>query len=186
MYRWLASVMVGTLTCVSCAAHTHAVAERSRPVLALPTDTRAALAAALHELIAALPTDSVAVCLTLPGPPPTYWYAPEPRLLAGLQATTHRVVAPDNCPQTYDLMASVMVDNSMPARPPGYIDPYDTDVWRYQLFGSDSASVVAVAHQGTLNHHYVCSARRDAGRAWRGHCEYKGRTMSAVSKRDDG
>src|SRR3954470_9010861 len=161
MHRWLASVMVGALICVSCAAHTHAHLKQSRPVLALPNDTRGALAAALHELIAALPKDSAAVCLTLPGPAPAFWYSPEPRLLEELQTTTHRVVAPLQCPQTYDLMYSVMVDNSATTRPPGYIDPYDIGVYTYQLLGSDSAAVVAVAHQGTRNHHYVCGARRD-------------------------
>ena len=180
-YRtWL---VAGALACVSCAAYTHTSEQPSRPVLTLPSDTRQALAASLHELIAALPRDTVAACITLPGPAPAYWYSPEPRLLEELRTSTHPVVGPLQCPQTYDLMY-VMVDsagrNITPQRPPGYIDPHDVVVYTYQLLGSDSASLVAAAHQGTRNYHYTCIARRDLDQSWRARCEYKGMSISAV------
>jgi hypothetical protein len=70
--------------------------------------------------------------------------------------------------------------NVAPVRPPGYIDPHDVDVHTYQLLGADSVSLVAVAHQGTRNRHFECSARRDPGGAWRARCDYKGMSMSAV------
>jgi hypothetical protein len=134
-------------------------------------------------LIEALPPDTVAVCLTLPGPPPAFWYSPATPLLEELRTPMHAVVGPLQCPRTYDLMY-VMVDstgrNITPERPPGYIDPYDVVVDRYQLLGSDSASLVATAHQGTRNHHYTCNARRNLDHSWSGRCEYKGMSVSAV------
>ena len=183
MHRCLTWLMAGVLTCVSCTAHRQAALQRSRPVLTLSDDIRGALTAALHELIEALPGDSAAVCLTLPGPAPDYWYSPEPRLLEALRTPAHRVVGPLQCPQTYDLMY-VIVDTSggniNPVRPPGYIDPHDVGVDTYQLLGSDSVSLVAVAHQGTWNRHFACSARRSPRRAWRARCEYKGMSISTV------
>jgi hypothetical protein len=183
MRRCLAWVIAGVVGFAPCAAHAQAIGPGGRPVLTLPTHTRRALAAALHELIAALPSDTAPVCLTLPGPPPAYWYSPEPRLLEELRTPAHRVVGPLHCPQTYDLMY-VMVDsngrNLTPVRPPGYIDPHDVDVHTYQLLGSDSLSLVAVAHQGTRNRHFECTAHRNSREAWRAHCDYKGMSISAV------
>ena len=107
----------------------------------------------------------------------------EPRLLDELRTPAHRVVGPPQCPQTYDVMY-VIVDTSggniTPARPPGYIDPHEVDVQTYQLVGSDSVSLVVVAHQGTWNRHFDCAARRDPHGAWRGRCDYRGMSMSAV------
>lgn len=181
---WL---MVGVIACVSCTTQTPAPAQRGRPVLALPTDTRRALTAALHDLIATLPGDSAAVCLTFSGPAPAYWYSPEPQLLEELRTPTRRVVGSPQCPQTYDLMY-VMVDsngrNITPIRPPGYIDPYNVVVHTYQLLGSDSASIKATAHQGTRNHHYACAARRAASGTWSARCDYQGMSMSAVPRNE--
>jgi hypothetical protein len=184
MRRCLAWLIAGVVALLPCAAPAQAIGPGGRPVLTLPTDTRRALAVAMHELIGALPGDMAPVCLTLPGPAPAYWYSPEPRLLEELRTSAHRVVGPRQCPQTYDLMYVVTVDsigrNVAPVRPPGYIDPHDVDVHTYQLLGADSVSLVAVAHQGTRNRHFECSARRDPGGAWRARCDYKGMSMSAV------
>jgi hypothetical protein len=169
--------------CLPCASHGQVIAPGGKPVLTLATDTRGALAAAVHELIAALPDDSATVCLTLPGPAPAYWYSPARRLLEELRTPEHRVVGPLQCPQAYDLMYGVADStgqNITPVRPPGYIDPHDVGVYTYQQVGSDSVSLVAVAHQGTTNRHFACTARRDSGGTWRARCDYKGRSMSRV------
>jgi len=178
MHRRLVWSVATILVCVSCTPHAQAFGQQSRPVLTLPTDTRHALAAALHELVEALPKDTVPACLTLPGPAPAYWYSPEPQLLEELRTPAHRVVVPAQCPHTYDVMASVYIDNHNPVRPPGYIDPHNVDVDKYELVGADSVSVVVTAHQGTLKRHYSCSAHRDQHQAWRARCRYLGMSMA--------
>lgn len=118
------------------------------------------------------------MCLNLRGPLPVYWYSPEPQLLEELQTSAHRVVAPAQCPQTFDVMVSVYIDNHNPARPPGYIDPHDLDVDPGLLLATDSASFHVTSHQGTFKQHFLCTVRRDERRTWRARCEYLGRSLS--------
>ena len=147
------------------------------------SDSRKALAAALHEVIEALPSDTAAVCLTLPRGILAFWYSPGPRLLEELRTPRHRIVGPRQCPQTYGV-PYVLVDstgrNITPVRPLGYIDPHDVVVDAYQLLRTDSVSIEAIASQGTLHRHFTCTARRGPSRVWRARCESQGMSLSAV------
>ena len=167
----------------SCASATAQPPRRSLPVITLAGETSEFFGAALAEAIRALPSDSAPVCVTLRGAPPAIFYRPPPLLLVSLQTDSHRVVASPDCPPTYDLM-SVLRDSSgrdiTPVRPPGYIDPHVLVVDQYELAGADSVSFRAVAHQGTLNRHFRCGARRGVNGVWQARCEFLGQTMSAL------
>lgn len=155
----------------------------SRPNIVLPVETQRFLAAALTELIQALPSDPNAVCLTIRGGPPAYAYSPGPGLLEALRPAARRIVGPVDCPPTYDQMY-VLVDsngrNISPKRPPGYIDPQDIVLDEYQLVGADSAALRATASQGTINLHFACVGRRDTNRRWQASCARPSRSISAL------
>lgn len=154
-----------------------------RSVITPSDDAQRFLSAALTATIRALPSDSAPVCLVLRGGPPAFAYSPPEVLLAALRTDSRRIVASPDCPPTYDLM-SVLRDSSgrdvTPERPAGYIDPHLLVVDEYRLVGADSASMRAVAHQGTVNRHFRCTARRGVDRIWRTSCQFLGQTMSAL------
>ena len=183
MRRYVVWCLAGIATCASCAVPARAPRPRAETNAIFLGDTRFGLVAALKELVAALPSDSAPACLTIRGPAPAYFYSPDSLLLDELRTPSRRIVTQRACPPTYDLM-SVLVDSSgrsiTPARPPGYVDPHVVVVDGYDAVGSDSATFKAVAHQGTLNRHFACTAHREAQRVWNAHCVFLGTTMSAV------
>ncbi len=153
------------------------------PSLSLRAEETRALAAALNEVISWLPSDTAAVCVTLAGGPPQYWYSPDTALLARLRGSARRVVGSHECPQTYDRMV-FLVDSTgralNPARPAGYVDPHLLTVREQRLVGVDSALAVLDAHQGTRFWSYRCHSHREADGNWRPQCRKTNEGLSAL------
>lgn len=182
MHLRLASLALGLIACASSgSAKRNSVP--ARPVLAMDADRRALTGAVISAIIASFSTDTAAVCLTLSGPPPVYWYSPDASLLSAIRGGARRVVAPSDCPPTYDRMI-VVVDSAGrvldPVRPPSYIDPYDVVVREPVVVDADSAMVVTDVHQGAWNTHYKCTARRNPGGKWIAQCWRTGTSISAL------
>lgn len=77
---------VASVACASPNGATRVNQEPWRPRLTLGRNEAGATAAALQAVIALLPPDKAAVCVTLSGPPPTYWYSPDAALLRKIRS----------------------------------------------------------------------------------------------------
>ena len=156
--------------------------ESSSPPIALSSPERGALLAALASIIEDLPPDSVVACVAVKGGPPAYWYSPDSLLLQALSNGARRVTNPAGCPPTYGRMVR-LVDSTgrslSPARPDGYVDPYEVVVNGYRFTSGDNATVAIHLSQGTRNVFYECVSRRDQADTWRAQCRKTGEGLSA-------
>lgn len=162
---------VGSLACATSGKLARSAREPNRPPLALGSNEAGVTAAALRAVLALLPADAAAACVTLTGPPPNYSYSPDAALLKSIRSKDRRVLAIAACPPTYQSMA-VFVPSpdqpSPPERPAGYLDPHIVDVVARPIIGPDSTVVLIHASQGTLIHYYRCVAQRT--RRWLARC----------------
>ncbi|MEP6990962.1 MAG: hypothetical protein ABJA80_08545 [bacterium] len=141
----------------------------------------AALTSALRTLLASLPADSLAACITLWGGPPAYWYSPDASFLREVQVAHRRVVSNADCPHTYgSMMPNLSASDSV--RPAGYVDPYRITVRHRPEVTADSSVVHMEVNQGTLNHDYTCVSRRDAGGRWMSTCLHTSDSISALPR----
>lgn len=184
--------MLFRLACVSvviaaCASTGPGARSNPAPSLSLRPEETRALAAALNEVISWLPSDTAAVCVTLAGAPPQYWYSPDKVLLANLRGSTRRVVGSHECPQTHDRMV-FLVDSTgralNTARPASYVDPHLITVREQRLVGIDSAMAVLDAHQGTRFRAYRCDSHREADGTWKSQCRKTAEGLSALPSKD--
>ena len=161
---------------IACASSGGAVANKGgtlQPSLTLLAAETSVIASAISAVISLLPSDGGAACVTLSGPPPAYWYGPDTALLTKIQSPTRRVVAPGECPPTYDSMVALVDSGGRsrnPIRPTGYVDPHEIIVREQPIIAADSAVVMIDAHQGTLNDNYRCVARRALRGSWVAEC----------------
>jgi hypothetical protein len=173
---------LGLMGCVPAGGGTQQRESPRHPSFALTAPQRGAVGAALASIIEHLPPDSVAACVTLRGGPPAYWYSPDSLLLRALSNDARRVTNPAGCPPTYARMVS-LVDSTgrslSPARPMGYVDPYEIVVNGYRFTSGDDATVVVHLSQGTRNVVYQCVSRREQAGTWRAECRKTGESLSA-------
>ena len=179
------SLALLSLALIGCASSRGAEmgANAARPPLVLQADQLDVAAAAISAVIAALPSEPTAVCVTLRGPSPATWYTPSTALRDAVARGGNRIVGPNECPPTYQTMF-VMVDSAgrplRRERPPGYVDPYDLIVREPIVVGADSTVVLIDVSQGTRNHYYRCISARTGGTNPTTQCKKTGTSISAL------
>lgn len=111
------------------------------------------------DTLSRLMRDSSSLCVTILGGPAGP-EAPSATFLRSLRV--RRTVVPmDRCPPTYAQMIRVVDSLGRPvgpARPAGYVDPYQIEVGRPQFASYGYAWIYARQLQGTSGRDYVCTA----------------------------
>jgi hypothetical protein len=167
MIRVLPCLLAVTLSAGACGHAPPRVARAAAPARLLSDEERDATVAAAMQLFT-LATDAVPVCVELDDA--VTRSAPDSKLLAALGP---RARARTDCPRTY---ASMIYNPNAPARPVGYIDPYEL-VLRWPAPVDGETVILAQLWQGTGFTSYRCTVvHTDTG--WKAACRETARGVS--------